>query len=105
MKSSVPRFLCIAALLSSTALVAQTSPVAPALCQAIEISHAAWKQDGGAEFKSGLTYVQGEPTLMVITTKSEAADKKLRRKRSIVAACEFLLDDAAFSKATIAVVE
>jgi hypothetical protein len=91
--------------LSSADLSAQSTDVPSALRATLESAHTAWKKDGGAEFKSGLTYVQGVPTLMVISTPAEPSDKKMRRKRSLVAACEFLLEDQAFSSAMICVVE
>lgn len=78
--------------------------VAPALKQATDAAHAAWKQQEGGEFKTGLTYVQGVPTLMLITTPGEPDDKAFRRRRAIVSACDFLLDDNAFAKANICVV-
>jgi hypothetical protein len=103
----LPAFALLASvsLFFSCALSGQVNDVAPALRQTLDTAHAAWKKDGGTEFKSGLTCVQGVPTLMVITTLGEAADKKVRRKRSIVSAFEFLLDDGTFSRATICVVE
>lgn len=110
MKSSAFALLATVSFLFSCAVSAQNNknPAdtgASALRQTVDTAHAAWKKAGGAEFKSGVTYVQGETTFMVITTPGEAADKKVRRKRAIVAACEFLLDDGTFSKVAICVVE
>lgn len=65
-----------------------------------------WKKtDGGGEFHAGLTYVNGGPVLMLVTTPGENASRLLNRKRSIVLACDFLLDDVAFQEATLCVVE
>ncbi|HEX2853532.1 MAG TPA: hypothetical protein VHO24_09855 [Opitutaceae bacterium] len=105
MKKSAFIPVALACLLSSVAFPAQDADATPALRSTLDTAHAAWKKDGGSEFGSGLTYVQGVPTLMVITAPGETAHKKLRRKRTLVSACEFLLDDAAFSKATICVIE
>lgn len=68
-------------------------------------AHAAWKRDGGEEFHSGLVYANGTPLLMLVTAKGEAADRALRRKRAIVLACDFLLDETAFGEAGVCVVE
>lgn len=105
MKTSTFTLLFAVALLSPGVLSAQPNDVAPAMRQTLDTAHGAWKKDGGAEFESGLTYVKGVPTLMVITSSGEPSDKKIRRKRSIVSACEFLVDDATFAKAMICVVE
>lgn len=79
--------------------------VSRATRQATANAHHAWKRDGGAEFKSGLTYIKGVPVLMLITTKGEPVDKAQRRRRELISACEFLLDENAFERAWICVVE
>ena len=84
--------------------VADAAVVTPALKQSIGASHDAWKNQEAAEFNTGLTYVGDVPTLMFITSRNEAAGKGLRRRRAILSACSFLLDDAAFAKANICVV-
>ena len=75
------------------------------LLQTTADAHAAWKREGGEEFHSGLVYADGTPFLMLFTSKGEPADRALRRKRSIVLACDFLLDEAAFQDAGVCVVE
>lgn len=105
MKKSTFAFLTLVSLFSAGAVSAQSTDVAPALLATLDTAHTSWRKDGGSEFKSGLTCVQGVPTLMVITTSGEAPDKKVRRKRTLVAACEFLLAETTFPKAVICVVE
>lgn len=90
---------------STVQVPSHAKTVDPTLKASADTAHAAWKQDEGKEFGSGLTYVDGVPNLMLITTKGEPAAKLLRRQRAIVAACDFLLDDAAFAKLVITVVE
>lgn len=69
-------------------------------------AHARWKHaDGGADFQPSLTYLRGTPVLMLITEAGEPGPKTLRRKRAIVQAGAFLLDDTAFERAIVCVVE
>jgi hypothetical protein len=111
--STIPASLTLRTLLLSllipaagfAQIAATPAVVVPsALKQAVDTAHAAWKQQEAAEFKTGLTYVQGVPTLMLITTVGEPADKSFRRRRAILSACDFLLDDTTFAKANICVV-
>jgi hypothetical protein len=69
-------------------------------------AHARWKhEDGGADFHPSLTYLRGTPVLMLITEPGEPGPKTLRRKRAIVQAGAFLLDDTSFERAIVCVVE
>jgi hypothetical protein len=72
--------------------------------EAISVGHTAWRKDGGAEFMSGLTYVNGEPILMMYARVGETADQTTRRLYQMVAACDFLLDESAVGQARICVV-
>lgn len=103
----------LAALLLPVLALAQSSTVQvpsrlkavdPTLKAAADNAHAAWKQQEGREFNPSLTYVDGVPMLMLVTAKDENPGQLLRRQRAIVAACDFLLDDAAFSKLVVTVV-
>ena len=42
---------------------------------------------------------------MLVTAKHEPAELMLRRQKAIISACEFLLDDAAFDRTWICVVD
>ena len=69
-------------------------------------AHATWRdREGGAEFQPTLTFLRGTPVLMLVTATREPAARALLRKRAIVQACGFLLDEAAFANAVICVVE
>lgn len=69
-------------------------------------AHHRWKHaDGGADFHPSLTYLRGTPVLMLIAEAGEPGPKTLRRKRAILQAGAFLLDDAAFDRAIVCVVE
>lgn len=84
----------------------QPPPVNAALRRKIDGAHAGWKKnDGGAEFNSGITYSRdGQPTLMLITDQNEPKEKQSRRQKAIVTACEFLLDDEAFEGGRVCIV-
>ena len=79
-----------------------TVPVA--LKARIDTAYNGWSKDFGAEFQGSLTFFEGSPILMLFTTPEEPADKTLRRRRAIVLAFEYLLDEGAFSSATVCVV-
>jgi hypothetical protein len=77
-----------------------------ALRAATATAHARWKAaDGGADFHPTLTYLRDKPALMLVTATDEPGPKALRRKRAIVQAAGFLLDDTAFARAIVCVVE
>jgi hypothetical protein len=93
-----------------------TLPVAPAaeVTPASEIprraaaaaAHAQWRErEGGADYQPTLTYLRETPVLMMVAAPRETAPRALHRKRAIVQACGFLLDDAAFPRAVICIVE
>lgn len=68
-------------------------------------AHARWRhEDGGADFHPSLTYLRDTPVLMLITDAGESGAKALRRKRALVQAGGFLLDDTAFARAVLCVV-
>ena len=84
---------------------ASAPAVSPALRQQANAALENWKTaESGAAFAPGLTYVNGKPALMLVTSSTEPAATKLNRKRAIVTACDFLLDAGAFDEATICVV-
>ena len=62
-------------------------------------------REGGADYQPTLTFLRETPVLMLVTTPREPAARSLQRKRAIVQACGFLLDDGAFPDAVICVVE
>lgn len=82
-------------------------PAVPFLLRAaMEKAHALWRRlDGGADYHSSLTYLRDKPALMLFTTPDEPGPRTLHRKRAMVQACGFLLDDTSFDRAIICVVE
>lgn len=93
------------ALPQGMALDPATAAISPAVRARVESALATWKAaDGGADFFPGLTYLRGNPIVMLVTSKQEADDTKDRRLRSVVTALEFLLEETTFDRATICVV-
>jgi hypothetical protein len=96
---------------TSSVLVGQTKtstteiPIAPVVRNAIDAAHKQWKEETASAFSPGLTYVKGVPVVMLITDVGEGKIKKAARKQAIVEILDSLLDDEAFSLATICIVE
>ncbi len=86
---------------------ATAQPEVPVVQRAkMDQAHAQWQvRDGGADYHTSLTYLRGKPVLMLITETDESGSKALHRKRAIVQACGFLLDDTTFERAVVCIVE
>lgn len=109
--------LAVPAALAATppaAAPAFTTPVPPAEQPSADLprraaaatAHARWRdREGGAEYQPTLTFLRETPVLMLVTAPREPAARALHRKRAILQACGFLLDDGAFTDAVICVVE
>jgi hypothetical protein len=75
------------------------------LLHAMTTARNSWEHDdGGKEFRPGLTYVHGMPHLMLITSRFETIDARNRRHKAIITAFDFLLDDVAFDRARLSIV-
>lgn len=113
MKPSRSAFVCPGLLLVALLVAGETEvvaagskvdPVSRGLRERTAAALQGWKVDGGKEFKSGLTYVDGVPALMLLTTADETKEKALRRRREFISACEVLLEDSEFPTVWMCVV-
>jgi hypothetical protein len=78
--------------------------VPPALRSRMDAQIAELKRPDRATLHLGLTFVRGEPILMIVTDTAEAQPKKALRLAAIVEALGFLLDETGFERANVCVV-
>jgi hypothetical protein len=79
----------------------ENAAIPPGLRAKFDDAVKSWKSAAAAEFRPEVQLVHGRPTVILFTDSGEKDDKRGRRLRSAIDACEFLVADDTFDRVVI----